>query len=293
MKGITIGLDSLYYAIMNNEDIETYAAPMRIPGAVQVTVTPTTNSATFYGDDKADEVATSLGDITMAINVKNLTNAHLADLLGHAIDANGGLVRNSNDQAPYVAIGYRRRMSTGKYRYIWMYKGRFQPEAQDAQTKTDTPTFQTPTINGTFLPRDTDKNWQFVVNEGDPGVLQAFLDAFFNNVVLPEADTAAPTVTVVPAEGAAAVAVGANVVWTFNESIQPALVNGANFMLLDDVLDPVAGALSIDATNRIVTFNPTAALDAATSYTAIATIGVKDLAGNPLAAPSITTFTTA
>lgn len=293
MKGATVGLDMLYYAVMTNEELETYAAPVRIPGAIQATVTPTTNSATLYADDKADEVATSLGDIGFSLITKNLPTTALRDLLGHAIDSHGGLVRSASDNAPYVAIGYRRKMSNGKYRFNWLYKGKFQPEAQDAQTKTDTPAFQTPTITATFVPRDSDGHWQYVVNDGDPGVTAAFLGTFFNNVVLPDADTTAPTVTVAPAEAAIGVAVGANVVWTFSKAIEPGVVNGSNFMLLDDGLDPVAGALSVDDTNTIVTFNPAADLDAATSYTAMVTTGVKDLTGNQLAAPSITTFTTA
>lgn len=293
MKGITIGLDGIVYAVMNDEDLETYDTPVKIPGAVQATITPTTNSTTFYADDKADEVATSLGDIAFALITKNLPVTALRDLLGHTIDSNGGLVRSSDDNAPYVAIGYRRKMSNGKYRYNWIYKGKFQPEAQDAQTKADTTSYQTPTINATFLPRDTDKHWQYVINEGDPGVTSGFLSTFFDNVVLPDADIVPPTVTVDPLDAATGVAVTANMVWTFNEAIQPQLVTSANFMLLDDTLDPVAGALSIDATNTIVTFNPTVDLAALTTYTAMATTGVKDLAGNALAAPSITTFTTA
>jgi len=64
-------------------------------------------------------------------------------------------------------------------------------------------------------------------------------------------------------------------------------------MLLDADNAPVAGALGYDSTAKIVTFNPTEALTAAAKYTAIVTTGVKDLAGNALAAASITTFTVA
>lgn len=292
-KSATVGLDQIYYAIMNDDTLETYDTPVRLAGAIQAGLTPTTNSATLYADDQASEVATSLGDIALVLNVKDISTVDQAALLGHTIDANGVLVRSKDDIAPYVALGYRRRKADGTFRYIWNLKGKFQAESQDAQTKTDTPAFQTPTINATFIPRTTDGQWQSVVNEGDAGVVSATLTNWFNTVYLEDADSTAPTLTVVPLEAAIGVVITANVVWTFDEAIQSGLVTGANFMVLDDTLAIVAGALSIDATNMIVTFNPTASLDAATVYTAMVTTNVKDLAGNAIAAASITTFTTA
>lgn len=107
-------------------------------------------------------------------------------------------------------------------------------------------------------------------------------------------DTAPPTVTVVPADAATAVAVAANIVWTFNEAINPATVNQANFLLIkasDGTIVP--GSLTLNAAKTIVTLDPTANLTAATAYIAIATTNVKDLNGNSLAAQSIINFTTA
>lgn len=188
---VTVGLDMLYYAIMQ-EGTDTpdtpaaYDTPKRIPGAIQATLTPTTNSTTLYADDQADEVATSLGDIQLVLGVKDLPNEVLADLLGHKIDSKGGLVRSKDDKAPYVAIGYRRRKANGEFRYIWNYKGRFQPETQEAETRGETPTFQTPTINATFLPRTHDGRWQYTANSDDAGVDEEMIKDWFDAVVEPD-----------------------------------------------------------------------------------------------------------
>lgn len=107
-------------------------------------------------------------------------------------------------------------------------------------------------------------------------------------------DTTPPTVTVVPLDADAAVAVSANVVWTFSEPIQPALVNPANFFLTkasDGTI--VAGSLTLNASRTVVTLDPTTNLTAATAYIATATKNVKDINGNALAANEITNFTTA
>lgn len=107
-------------------------------------------------------------------------------------------------------------------------------------------------------------------------------------------DSTPPTISSVsPTDGAAAVAVGSDIVWTFSEAIQDASVNSSNFILMKaSDGTTVAGTLSIDSTKKIVTLNPTVDLTAATPYIAVAT-GVKDLAGNVMAAASITNFTTA
>lgn len=197
MAGITVGLDMIYYAILQ-EDTDTvdtpaaYSTPKRIPGAISLTITPNVNSSTLYADDQAAETDTNLGDIAFSMNVKDLPNEVLADLLGHKLDSRGGLVRSKDDVAPYVAIGYRRRKSNGEYRYIWNYKGRFQPETQEANTKTDTPSFQTPTITATFLPRTYDGLWQYVVNSDDEGVDPEMIATWFNEVVEPDFNPPTP-----------------------------------------------------------------------------------------------------
>lgn len=132
---------------------------------------------------------------------------------------------------------------------------------------------------------------------GDAGAKgEISFEIHFNGLpvyVGPNADVTAPTVTVVPADAATAVAVTADIVWTFSEAIQSAFVTDANFFVTkgsDGTL--VAGALSINAAKTVVTFNPTASLTATTAYIAVATKNVKDVAGNSLATNSVTNFTT-
>lgn len=106
-------------------------------------------------------------------------------------------------------------------------------------------------------------------------------------------DVTPPTVTTAPVDAATAVAVTVNMVWTFNEAIQDSAVTDANFFLTkasDGTLVP--GILTISGDKRTVTLDPTASLTATTAYIAVATRNIKDLAGNAMAANSITNFTT-
>lgn len=181
-RSVRVGFDKLYYAVMTDEDEETYDTPIRIRGAVSATTSPTVNSETFYADDQADEVATSMGDIEFELGVKDLTAEEMADLLGATVDANGVLIQSSTDVAPYVALGFRSRKANGKYRYFWLFKGKFQLSEEEYATKTDTPEFQTPTITGIFVPRAKDAQWRARVDEDDTGVPAAVITNWFTEV---------------------------------------------------------------------------------------------------------------
>lgn len=290
-KKIPIGFDRLYYAIMSDEKNESYDFPVRLPGAISLNVAPSVNVTNLAADDITYDTISSQGPTTVGLGVAEIPTVDYAAILGHSIDANGGLVEKTTDIAPYVALLYRRKMANGKYRYVVLHKGRFQPPTEDIQTKGETVVYQTPSITATFIER-TDGNWRYTANEGDANVTALFLSTFFDSVFVPGVDTTAPTVTVAPIDEATAVALDADVVWTFDKAIKETLVTDANFMVLDDTLAVVAGALSIDATGTIVTFSPTLDLTVSTTYTAMATANVQDLAGNALEDPSITTFTT-
>jgi hypothetical protein len=103
----------------------------------------------------------------------------------------------------------------------------------------------------------------------------------------PPADTAAPTVTARnPAPNAIGFAVGGGVTATFSEPVQG--VSGSTFTLkpgTTTTATPVAATVTYDATGKIATVKPNAALAANTQYTARltgGTSGIRDMANNAL-----------
>ena len=110
------------------------------------------------------------------------------------------------------------------------------------------------------------------------------------------ADTTAPTVTATsPAAGATGVAVTANVTGTFSEAMNASSITSSTFTLQTGST-AVPAAVTYDSTAKVATLNPNADLAAGTTYTATikgGTSGVKDAAGNALAADKTWTFTTA
>ena len=110
-------------------------------------------------------------------------------------------------------------------------------------------------------------------------------------------DTIAPVVgSVAPAGGAIGVAVVNNVEATFSEDMDASAINGSTFTLTEQgTTVVVAAAVSYDGAAKKATLNPDMDLQAEATY--VATVkgganGVKDSAGNPLAADRSWSFTT-
>ena len=95
-------------------------------------------------------------------------------------------------------------------------------------------------------------------------------------------------------DGVTNVALDANVGANFSEAMSASTITGASFTLtLGGV--PVSASVSYDPTTNKATLNPNAALQAGKTYTAKVkggSAGVKDSAGNPLAADKVWSFTT-
>ncbi|MGI9043509.1 MAG: Ig-like domain-containing protein [Gemmatimonadaceae bacterium] len=107
-------------------------------------------------------------------------------------------------------------------------------------------------------------------------------------------DNTPPTVTgVVPANNATAVPTSSTVRVTFSEPMDPATITTSTITVRNTVTTVVvAGTMSYDQATRTAAFTP-GGLSNLTNYTVTVTTGVRDLAGNALAAPFTSTFTTA
>ncbi len=105
-------------------------------------------------------------------------------------------------------------------------------------------------------------------------------------------DTTPPTVgTTIPADGASGVAINSKLVASFNEAMDPATLDPSTFTFVSG--PSVTGTVTYDDPSRTASYKPDQDLLPGMTYTIQLTTGVKDLAGNPLAASHSWTFTTA
>lgn len=169
-KGVAIGLTNLVYCKQLTDvapvapatvGTATYDEAVRVLGAITANFSPNASNDTLFADDGPYETASTLGAMTLELNVADLDAATRADLLGATLDVETGvLVSSVNDVPPYVAVGMSVKKSNGASRLIWYYKGKFSAPDDNNQTKADSINWNTPTITGNFLKRDSDGLWR-------------------------------------------------------------------------------------------------------------------------------------
>lgn len=145
-----------------------------------------------------------------------------------------------------------------------------------------------------FLSPNT--NYTATIKGGDGGVEDLAgntmsMDYVWNWTTGALRDTTPPTVALFsPADLTQSVAINSAIKITFSEAMDPLTINTTNFFL-----EGVAGTVTYDAINRVASFTPSSNLASNTTYTAIVTTGIRDLAGLSLGmgADIVWRFTTA
>lgn len=179
-----VGLRDLHYAILveDNETGVTYQTPVKIAGAIQANINPNPSVEALFADDGPMEVAATLGQIEVELVAADFPQEVQAELLGHTIDDDGVMHRKATDQPPWVAIGFRSLKSNGKYRYVWLLKGKFMVPEQNHETKGDSINFQTPTLRGVFVKREYDDEWMRQIDEDAQSANLTVIQNWFNSV---------------------------------------------------------------------------------------------------------------
>ena len=192
-----IGCDNLVYAIMTTEDTATsapaYGEPKPAPGVMHININPNASQETLFADDGPMETATTLGKIEVEIQKNELTTENRADMLGHVIDSNGGIIYSDSDIPPYLAIGFRTLKSNGKYRYSWLYKGKFTDPEEQNETKGDGINFQADTITGQFTRLNNEvtvgsakkRIWKYELDGDNANAKAEVMAKWFESVVMP------------------------------------------------------------------------------------------------------------
>lgn len=188
----TIGLDRLFYAkITESEDgEETYAVPTPLAKAMKADLSIELAEAILYADDGAAAVIKDFKSGKLTLGVDDIGISAAQDLTGSVTDDNGVLISSSENAGSPVAVGFRAMKPDGMYRYFWLYKVKFGIPSTNLQTKGDSITFQTPTIEGTVMRRNKldgmgKHPWKAEVTEGSAGVATATITGWFGQVYEP------------------------------------------------------------------------------------------------------------
>ncbi len=282
-----VGVDSLYVAKITADSAAAYTTdtPEYLAPAAELRLEPAVNSETQFADNQPFDTMVAVGETAITAVITNLPPEMYAKLTGQVFDSTTGRVYETEGSADYYAFGFRRLKSNGKYRYYWFLKCKFGVPKEEATTKTDTPEFKTNEVTITAL-KPTYKHDVGSTNEstkrvwGDEDTTNFSGTGWFTQVQVPgvaAVDALALSLSD-PADGAAAVAVTKTITLTFNNALPADAI--ANVIVVKADGTAVACTNSLDATKKIMTVNPDADLDAASTY--IVAYGVTDIYGQTL-----------
>lgn len=190
MKRSTLGLQNVHYAMLLTDPLggaATYdTPPKRFAGAIDAALTVGADMTPQYSDDGKSDSFAALGDRELALQMKSLPYEVAKQWFGCEEDANGVLLSNREDSAAYFALGFYAKTSTGKRRFVWLFKCKASlPDETYHTVEGGSVTFQQPTINISIEDRESDNNWRAYLDEDEDGVTAGVVSAWFDAVYEP------------------------------------------------------------------------------------------------------------
>lgn len=181
-----IGIRDFHVAVLTeSSDVAggtpTYGEITKIPGIITANCSTERTSDSFYSDDTVEETYSSFNQITVELEVSNLSIAERALLLGQQTKK-GVAVGNVDDAPKYVAIMFRSKKTNGKFRYVCMPKGKFTEPSESYASEAESVTAQTLTMTFTGIPLKANGNYKIVADEDETDIDTTFIQNFFTTV---------------------------------------------------------------------------------------------------------------
>lgn len=152
---VQFGLKNVHYAVIDQEtdEIITYREPLRIRGAVSMTLTPQGEATEFYADDVLFYDETSNTGYEVGLEIAKMTEDFRINALGEVVDANGVMLEDANAKPRKLALMFEFDGDENATRHCLPYCSVARP-TQSSSTKTATaePTTQELTLRATPSP---------------------------------------------------------------------------------------------------------------------------------------------
>lgn len=181
---VKFGLRNVFYSKMTITDSQvTYATPVAIPGAVNLSLSPAGDTNDFYADDIAYFSDTANQGYEGDLEIALLPDSFLKDILGQHVDSNGALIEGADDKSSAFALGFEIQGDV-MGRRIWLYNCTATRPNQEAATIETSKTPTTDTLTLKSLPRITDRKVKVVLtkNEENATDYESFFDEVYEQV---------------------------------------------------------------------------------------------------------------
>jgi len=155
-KGVRYGISNAHYALYTDGQagaLGTYATPVAMPGATQLTLTPQGNTWTFYADDIAYETGSSNTGYELSVTIAVFGDQAKIDLLGYESDSNGVVYEAADAEPKSCAFLWEFGGSKVRKRGL-LYNVKFTRPTMTGNTKTDSVDPDTDELTGVAIGRD-------------------------------------------------------------------------------------------------------------------------------------------
>lgn len=176
---VEFGLRNAYYApITESEDGSiSYATPVRIPGAVSLTIDPSGDLIRFKADDVDYYTNPNNQGYEGTLNLARVTDKFREDILGEALTTGGVLVENADAQTKRFALLFEFQGDKKAIRHVLYYCSANRP-TEASKTK-DGGDPNTTDLSIVASPRPDNS---IVKAKTTPGVTDAIYNAWYTKV---------------------------------------------------------------------------------------------------------------
>ena len=131
------GIRGLVCALVTTDTAAKYecGVPFFLAGTSELTKETESSSEAHYYDNVPGVVIDSVGADTISVNVSAVSLENIAKITGQYYDPTTETLVESNNIAPYVAIGYITDDTDGSEKFVWRYKGKFARPGSTHATK--------------------------------------------------------------------------------------------------------------------------------------------------------------
>ncbi len=150
---VKFGLKNVYYAkvTFDDDNVPTFETPVRIPGAVNLSLDAEGESEPWYADDSIYVVLAANNGYSGDLEIALIPESFLTDILHEEKDSNGVLVEQSDVEVEHFALLFEFSGDQHKTRHVLYNCTCSRPTIESATTE-DTKEPQTDTLSLTALP---------------------------------------------------------------------------------------------------------------------------------------------
>lgn len=177
---VVFGLKHVHYAkVTETAGVVTYGTPVRLPGAVELSLEPRGDMTEFYADDILYYSNSNNNGYDGTLSLANIPESFATEILGEVADETDGVITESaNIKSEKFALMFEFDGDQKATRHVLYYCSASRPTVSGA-TKTETAEPQPNELTFVASPRPSD---YLVKTKTGSGVTPAIYDAWYDGV---------------------------------------------------------------------------------------------------------------